>query len=261
MKYVILWMLVIVVVGGLASLALAQNGDREAYLPLIVRGGDAGPGIPVSPTPTPEPSPPTEVPTEPLPPTATSTQEPLPPTNTPEPPPPTSTLTPEPLPPTPTPQPIIGVANGDFERGSDGWNGSTDTIIRNTFAPDITPYSGAWAAVFDVATDNQENRVIWQNVTVPEVAPYLSYWLWINSTESTCGDDIAGLGMVDEATQTTLIADQIIACEANNTDGWIQRQFDLSDAIGKTLYLELSGGSFDTFADSAVYIDNVTFQE
>lgn len=252
MKYVTLWMLVIVVVGGLASLALAQSGDREVYLPLIVRGGDAGPGIPASPTPTLEPLPPTEVPTESLPPTAT---------NTPEPPLPTSTLTPEPLPPTLTPQPIIGVANGDFEGGRTEWGGSTDTIIRNTFAPDITPYSGAWAAVFDVATDNQENRVIWQNVTVPEAAPYLSYWLWIDSTESTCGDDIAGLGVVDEATQATLIVDQIIACEANNTDGWTQRQFDLSDAVGKTLYLELSGGSFDTFADSAVYIDNVTFQE
>jgi hypothetical protein len=174
---------------------------------------------------------------------------------------PTVTRTPTPthvsLSPTPTPThvPVTLLANGDFEQGAVLWTpqpSANTSIITNPPAP-VTPRSGTHVAQFAALQPGTGGAEIDQtNVVVPADKPYLSYWVWIRSTEPLCGFDVGGVG-IDSTT-----IDRFNLCVATQTDGWVHRSLDLSAQAGQTVTVILIADTLDVNPpNSVLYIDDV----
>jgi hypothetical protein len=84
------------------------------------------------------------------------------------------------------------ISNGDFENGQDGsWeeysSNGYDLIVQGFDPTGVTPHSGEWGvwlggAAYEVST-------LSQTVTIPAGNPTLSYWIYLASQETFCGND------------------------------------------------------------------------
>lgn len=169
------------------------------------------------------------------------------------------------------PLPIIRTAsldlieNGGFEAGSDGsWaeGGSRGSIIVDSTqlpAP-ITPHGGdtvAWLGGFPVDTS-----LLIQSILVPngyrEI--YLQYHYWIESTDSSCGEDIytvgaflpGGTGLPSNVTGSL--------CTDTNTSGWETGCLNLASANGQTVDITFVTITSDD-GESSLFIDDVSVEE
>ncbi len=147
----------------------------------------------------------------------------------------------------------LGVPNGDFERGAVEWaeysSNGWDLIVTD-FPGNLPLHSGNWA-VWLGGDDNETSR-IQQQITVPAIRPYLSYWHWIAS-EDDCSYDY-GYVAVNGAT-----VDSYDLCEEMKTDEWVQHTVDLRAYAGQTVALEIRAET-DSSLNSNLFIDDVTFQ-
>jgi hypothetical protein len=149
------------------------------------------------------------------------------------------------------PPPPILLPNGDFEQGPVVWSEfSTHGYELITKDLSIFPYDGVWAAWLGGVIN--EISYIEQQVTVPKNLPYLSYWHAIYSAD-TCGNDF-GRVLVNSHE-----VDVYDLCEANNTNGWIQRVIDLSAYSGQSVLIQLRAECNATY-NSNLFIDHVGFQ-
>jgi hypothetical protein len=176
------------------------------------------------------------------------------------------TVTPTPLPtdtpvpptrtPTATPNPVTLFTNGDFEQGAVFWQpqANADAIITTSPGAPVIPHSGTHVARLTAVQDASLSAIDAVNVVVPAGTPYLSYWVWIRSTEATCGDDLGGVGIsVGPAS-----VDSFNLCTATQTNGWVNRILNLSTRAGETVTIEFLAGTFDTNTpDSILYIDDI----
>jgi hypothetical protein len=156
-------------------------------------------------------------------------------------------ITREPPPPTP---PIL-FPNGDFEQGPMIWTEfSTHGWELITQFLNVIPYDGKWAVW--LGGDSDEISYIEQQVTVPINLPYMSYWYWIDS-EDVCGNDFG---------RVLVNSNQVYAydlCEANNTNGWVQKVIDLRAYAGQSVLIQI-GAECNATLISHLFIDHVGFQ-
>lgn len=168
---------------------------------------------------------------------------------------PTATATPTPTStPTVTPVSVTLFTNGDFEQGAVYWQPQTNannTIITNPPSP-VVPRSGTRVARLTATQLSTEAAIDAVDVIVPADKPYLSYWVWIRSTEPTCGDDVGGAGV------SLTVRDSFPLCAATQTNGWVNRGLDLSAYAGQAITIEIGAGSFETDTpDSFLFVDDV----
>jgi subtilisin family serine protease len=155
----------------------------------------------------------------------------------------------------PAPDPPNTLRNGDFELGSTvGWTQSSslgNNLITTSFPQGVAPHSGAYAVWLVRA--NTETTSISQSVTVPSASPYLSFYHWVQSAESSCSWDY-GYVRINGVSVSTLGL-----CSTNNTGGWVARSINLSAYAGQTVILE-----FRSVTDSSIisnwFIDDVSFR-
>lgn len=170
---------------------------------------------------------------------------------------PTKTATPTTTPtvtrtPTATQVPVTLLDNGDFEQDGLHWfdpaNYITDTLP-------VAAHSGTFAIWL---RGNDMNTEISRDITVPLDKPVLSYWIWIRSTEPTCGDDGGGVSF---SAATPFLIDSFDLCTATATTGWVQRTVDLSAVAGQTGTLVLIAGTFDgDLTGSELLFDDIGFR-
>ncbi len=151
---------------------------------------------------------------------------------------------------------IFLVNNGNFESGRTVWVESsvmTQTLIvtADVMPLGITPYSGVWSAW--LGNVNDEVASLQQSVTVPDEAPYLSYWRNIRSDETGCIYDLASVLINDSPVDTYGL------CTENDTGGWTQHTLDLSAYVGQTVSLKFFA-LLDSSVTSHLFIDDVGFQ-
>jgi len=175
---------------------------------------------------------------------------------------PLATITPFPTrtpSPTATPVPVTLLTNGDFEQGAVFWQpqaAANAAIITNPPSP-VAPHSGTHVARLYAAQQDFVSAIDAVNVTVPINTPYLSYWVWVRSTELTCGDDLGGAGVSD----TSPVVDKFNLCAATQTSGWVNRGLNLSVYAGQSVTIEILTGTFDTDTpDSFLFVDDVGWQ-
>lgn len=154
--------------------------------------------------------------------------------------------------PTVTQVPVTLLDNGDFEQDGLHWfdpaNYITDTLP-------VAAHSGTFAIWL---RGNDMNTEIDRDITIPLDTPILSYWIWIRSTEPTCGDDGGGVSF---SAATPFLIDSFDLCTATATNGWVQRTVDLSAVAGQTGTLVLVAGTFDgDLTGSELLFDDIGFR-
>ncbi len=119
--------------------------------------------------------------------------------------------------------PDLPLLNGDFELGAVDWDEYSshgwDLIFPSSVLP-IAPKNGDWATWLGGGDD--EVSYIEQTVKVPEGAPYLTYWHYIDSIDFECGWDFGGVGVGGNWFY------QYDLCESENTSDWEKVVVDMS---------------------------------
>jgi hypothetical protein len=164
----------------------------------------------------------------------------------------TATATP-PRTPTATQVPVSLLDNGDFDQDGLHWR-DTGGLIANALP--VPAHSGRYALW--LRSDSNGAEVDRLDVEVPVDKPYLSYWLWIRSTEPTCGEDRGG---VTFSVAAPPLVDSFDLCTATATNGWVNHVVDLSAVAGQTGTLSFLTGAFDAdLIGSELLIDDVGFR-
>jgi bacillopeptidase F (M6 metalloprotease family) len=87
---------------------------------------------------------------------------------------------------------------------------------------------------------------------IPLGAPYLSFWEWVDSSETACYYDVATVWL-----DATLV-DSFGLCAASNTHGWVRRVVNLSAYAGTSVVLKLQVQT-DAADSSNLFIDDLAF--
>ena len=141
--------------------------------------------------------------------------------------------------------------NGDFEQGHVAWSEySMDSwdIIVTLFPGGVTAHGGRWAAWMGRANDDLS--YVQQQIFIPSDFPYLVYYHWIDSTESTCDHDLARV-LINGAT-----VDQYNLCISTSTGGWVTHAVNLSAYISQTVTLRIQVDTNGT-VNSNLIVDDV----
>jgi hypothetical protein len=131
------------------------------------------------------------------------------------------------------------------EYSTHGW-----PLIVQDFPGSVTPYDGTWAVWLGGEYD--DISYIEQQVFVPSVNHYLSYWHWIAS-EDVCGYDFGGVLVNGTEVESYSL------CSTNNTGGWIQKVIDLAAYAGTTATIQIRVET-DGSLNSNLFVDHVAFQ-
>jgi serine protease AprX len=147
------------------------------------------------------------------------------------------------------------IQNGDFENGPDGsWVESSsngyDLIVDSFFPTPVLPH-GHWGVWLGGAPN--EISSITQQVSVPVGSSTLSFWYWIGSQESVCGNDFGQVKVGSTVVET------INLCQAASTSGWVQRSLDLSAYAGQSVSLQIRAETNGSL-NSNLFIDDVAFE-
>jgi len=147
------------------------------------------------------------------------------------------------------------IVNGDFEAGSIGWSEISshnfDLILEDSDLPDsVDPKSGNWAVW--LGGYPEEISIIAQQVTVPSVAPYLTYWHWIAS-EDVCGYDYGRVVV------NNIEVDSYNLCISQNTGGWVKHVVYLGAYSNQSVNLQILAET-DDLLNSHLLVDDVSFE-
>jgi hypothetical protein len=147
---------------------------------------------------------------------------------------------------------VPSIPNGNFESGATSWTqGSTGgwpIIINSGFPGGITPHGGSWAAWLGGADD--DISYIQQNVTVCASAPYVQYYKRMESAETSCTWDYAGVLVNGSVIYVTGLC---------GSDGsWKRQSVNLSSYIGQTVTLQFRVET-DSSVNSNWFLDDISF--
>jgi bacillopeptidase F (M6 metalloprotease family) len=98
-----------------------------------------------------------------------------------------------------------------------------------------------------------EVSTVSQVVTIPTANPTLTYWIWLASEETTCGND-TGKVTVNGAT-----VEGFTLCESTNTDEWVQHTINLSSYAGMTVTLGFNA-TVNATNNSNFFLDDVVIE-
>ncbi|WP_409483495.1 S8 family serine peptidase [Arsenicicoccus dermatophilus] len=152
--------------------------------------------------------------------------------------------------PTSTPQPGgNAVVNGGFESGQTGWTGSTGPITDNTGRKARTGTWKLWLGGNGTTTSEYAQ----QTITVPTGTPTLTYWIAIDTAETS------SYSKYDKATVS--IDGTTVASYSNldKTNGYVTKTVDLTAYAGKTVTLKFAATE-DSVNQTSFVIDDVTVQ-
>jgi hypothetical protein len=157
--------------------------------------------------------------------------------------------------------PCSGIANCDFESGSNGqWteyslNGfkiiylCSDPSVCN----DVTPHSGVYLAWLGGA--NNETSYLQQQVFISSSTPFLTYWQWIES-DDFCGSDYGtNYDYVQVLINGTQV-DKYDLCTGTSTVTWNSHNIDLTNYVGQSVTLQIRVTTDDTNI-SNFFLDDV----
>jgi hypothetical protein len=155
--------------------------------------------------------------------------------------------------PVPSPSPPSGdaaIRNPGFELGNNGdWGSHSSSGYNNIFLHDGA-HSGRWLAWLGGA--NNEVGYIDQVISIPSDRPYLTYWGWISSAESTCGGD-----QVSFIVGATAVFGYNL-CSANNSSQWGRGWVNLSAYAGTTQTIRIRVQTNGALI-SSLYLDDFAF--
>jgi hypothetical protein len=146
------------------------------------------------------------------------------------------------------------LSNGDFEAGSAGWVQYSlkgyPLIVDVSYVGMKQPHSGDWAAWMGGVLG--EVAYLQKDIYINPSVPYLTFWHWVESGETVCGNDtVKILVNTDVVTNTHL-------CISENTDGWVQRSVNLqpySNDHASLVFQVMTNNALN----SNYYIDDISF--
>lgn len=149
------------------------------------------------------------------------------------------------------------LVNPGFESGTGtGWTG-TSTLGFNPITNSTSgepPHSGSWEAWFD-GNGTADTDTVSQTVTIPSgCTATLSYWLHIDSTESTSSatPDTFTVQLVDSS--GTVLTTLASYSNLNKASGYTQHSSDVSAYAGRTVTLRFTGTETDTNGGTTSFV-------
>jgi len=159
-------------------------------------------------------------------------------------------------PPTPTPTPVPGaelLANRGFESGNVTWVATAGVITNSTGQ---TPRTGSWYAWLD-GYGTTHTDTLYQQITVPSSATSvtLSFWLKINTAETTTTTPFDTLQVQIRNSSNTVLSTLATYSNLNKTTGYVQKTFDLTSFKGQTIRIYFLGTEDSSLQTSFVIDD------
>ncbi|HEX3251950.1 MAG TPA: S8 family peptidase [Pyrinomonadaceae bacterium] len=159
-------------------------------------------------------------------------------------------------PPTPTPTPAPGtelLSNRGFESGNVTWVATAGVITNSTGQ---TPRSGSWYAWLDgYGTTHTDS--LYQQITVPSSATSatLSFWLKINTAETTTTTAFDTLRVQIRNSSNTVLSTLATYSNLNKTTGYVLKTFDVTAFRGQTIRIYFLGTEDSSLQTSFVIDD------
>jgi len=158
--------------------------------------------------------------------------------------------------PTPTPTPVPGaelLLNRGFESGAVNWTATAGVITNSTGQ---TPRTGAFYAWLDgYGTTHTDS--LFQTVTIPASANTvtLSFWLKINSSETTTTTQFDRLQVQIRNSSNTVLSTLATYSNLDETTGYVLKTFDISAFRGQTVRIYFLGTEDSSLQTSFVIDD------
>jgi subtilisin family serine protease len=158
--------------------------------------------------------------------------------------------------PTPTPTPVPGaelLLNRGFESGAVNWTATTGVITNSTGQ---TPRTGSFYAWLDgYGTTHTDS--LFQQIAVPASATTvtLSFWLKINSSETTTVTPFDTLQVQIRNSSNTVLTTLATYSNLNETTGYVLKSFDISSFKGQTIRIYFLGVEDSSLQTSFVIDD------
>ena len=158
--------------------------------------------------------------------------------------------------PTPTPTPVPGaelLLNRGFESGGVNWTATAGVITTSTGQ---TPRTGSWYAWLN-GYGVTHTDTLFQQFTIPSTAnsATLSFWLKINSAETTTTTVFDRLRVQVRNSSNTVLATLATYSNLNKTTGYTFKSFDLSAFRGQTIRIYFLGTEDSSLQTSFVIDD------
>jgi subtilisin family serine protease len=158
--------------------------------------------------------------------------------------------------PTPTPTPVPGaelLLNRGFESGNVTWVATAGVVTNSTGQ---TPRTGAWYAWLD-GYGTTHTDTLYQQITVPSSATSvtLSFWLKINTAETTTTTAFDTLRVQVRNSTNTLLSTLATYSNLNKTTGYVLKTFDLTAFRGQTIRIYFLGTEDSSLQTSFVIDD------
>ena len=139
------------------------------------------------------------------------------------------------------------LANRGFESGNVTWVATAGVITNSTGQ---TPRSGSWYAWLD-GYGTTHTDTLYQQITVPSGATSvtLSFWLKINTAETTTTTAFDTLQVQVRNSSNTVLSTLATYSNLNKTTGYVQKTFNLTSFQGQTIriyFLETEDSSLQT---------------
>jgi len=163
-----------------------------------------------------------------------------------------SQLTGAPPPPPPPPGSEL-LANRGFESGNVTWVATAGVITNSTGQ---TPRTGTFYAWLDgYGTTHTDS--LYQQITVPSSANTvtLSFWLKINTAETTTTTAFDTLRVQIRNSSNTVLSTLATYSNLNKTTGYVQKTFDLTSFKGQTIRIYFLGVEDSSLQTSFVIDD------
>lgn len=158
--------------------------------------------------------------------------------------------------PTPTPTPVPGaelLLNRGFESGAVNWTATAGVITNSTGQ---TPRTGSFYAWLDgYGTTHTDS--LFQQIAVPASATTvtLSFWLKINSSETTTVTPFDTLQVQIRNSSNTVLTTLATYSNLNETTGYVLKSFDISSFKGQTIRIYFLGVEDSSLQTSFVIDD------
>jgi subtilisin family serine protease len=158
--------------------------------------------------------------------------------------------------PTPTPTPVPGaelLLNRGFESGAVNWTATAGVITNSTGQ---TPRTGSFYAWLDgYGTTHTDS--LFQQIAVPSSATTvtLSFWLKINSAETTTVTPFDTLQVQIRNSSNTVLTTLATYSNLNETTGYVLKTFDISSFRGQTIRIYFLGQEDSSLQTSFVIDD------
>ena len=158
--------------------------------------------------------------------------------------------------PTPTPTPVPGaelLLNRGFESGSVNWTATAGVITNSTGQ---TPRTGSFYAWLDgYGTTHTDS--LFQQIAVPSSATTvtLSFWLKINTAETTTVTPFDTLQVQIRNSSNTVLSTLATYSNLNKTTGYVLKTFDVTAFKGQTIRIYFLGTEDSSLQTSFVIDD------